>query len=415
MSEIATTEGPSLVPIPRSLSELGIRIAEDAASGNRLVLIPASVRQHVNVIDPVTSLVQADPNWTPRISVVELNPDAKNGPHFYEQAGRKLAPTKQALEVLAKAAGILSTQTARVPRAELDEGEIGYRATVTIRRSDGTVETVHREKVWVKDAERAEVEQAVTDSKFWENGQKTDRPKFDLPATPAWKAEVEKRWLKELKDRYAKTESKAVLRAIRSALQIPHTFTPADAAKPFLVIGFNFTPDYNDVEIRRMLVSAGLNAQAAIYGGPELERLDTVTGEITAGTATPEEQPADDAVGSDGGDGQQAEGPALPLSPAEPSAPGSEPDLDDDEPAAAAFTIPASALDTAAIDALGDTIVKGEKTLRQVVAAGEKGAMWLKWALDTLGDDDERLGQIRVYLQHREAELWAELTGGEAS
>ena len=69
----------------------------------------------------------------------------------------------------------------------------------------------------------------------------------------------------------------------------------------------------------------------------------------------------------------------------------------------------------AAIDALGDSIVKGEKSIRQVVAAGEKGIAWLKWALDTLEDDDERLGQIRAYLQHREPALWEQLTSGEAS
>lgn len=370
------------VPIPAVLRELGVRIAEDAASGNRLVLIPSEVRQRVNVIDPVTSLVQADPNWTPRVSVAELNPDPDNGPHFYKQAGGKLAPTKQALEVLAKAAGILSTTTERIPRAELDDGEIGYRATVTIRRSDGTTEQVQREKVWVKEAERAEIEDAVRNArtKRWQHGDD---------------AEIEKRWLKELRDRYAKTESKAVLRAIRAALQMPHTFTPQDAAKPFLIIGFNFTPDYNDVETRRMLVAAGLNAQAAVYGPRALD----------------DSEPRTAGGGSESGPQAGLGGGA--------SAAGPAPGDDDDEPEPGAPAAAAADPELEArIAAAGETVIDSDQrrgqTIASVVAesaAGDEAAQdWLLWALSPRRMW-HRQGKpidaaLDLYVQHRDPALW---------
>lgn len=288
------------VPVPAFLAELGVKFAFDETLNARLVMIPPDVSQRVNVIDPVTSLVQADPNWTPRISVAQLNPDAVSGPHFYKQAGNKLAPTKQALEVLGKAAGILYTRTNRIPRTELDDGEIGYRATLGVRRSDGTVEEISREKVWVGDAERAEIEDAVTRAEEWKDGKPVrGSRKFDSPGTENWNAEVTKRWLKELKDRSAKTESKAVLRAIRAALQIPHTFTPADAAKPFLVIGFNFTPDYNDADTKRALVAAGLNAQASMYGPAAIAAAQDSSGSAVQGRpVTDESQQASDVADS---------------------------------------------------------------------------------------------------------------------
>lgn len=392
---------PVAVPIPSVLRELGVRIAEDAATGNRLVLIPSDVRQRVNVIDPVTSLVQADPNWTPRVNVVELNPDPDNGPHYYKQAGGKLAPTKQALEVLAKAAGILSTTTERMPRAELDEGEIGYRATVTIRRSDGTTEHVQREKVWVKEAERSEIEEAVRTArnKRWQH---TDEQ------------EIEKRWLKELKDRYAKTESKAVLRAIRAALQMPHTFSPQDAAKPFLIIGFNFTPDYNDVEIRRMLVAAGMNASTALYGPRALEPPDTVdveTGEITAASETgrPDESEPQKQLAAGGGsehDPQPVSGAsASPLFADAAPAPGN----DDDEPEPGGPHVGPQA--DAEVEAAGDVAAPPDLKLAGTNVRDITDEEWILWALSHRRRwKPEQLAfatAVRLWTEHRNPELWA--------
>lgn len=362
-------EQVSRVPVPRFLQDIGVAILEDKTLGARIVAIPSAVREKCNVIDPVTSLVQADPNWSPRISVCELNP-SKDGPHFYSQAGGKLAPTKQALETLAKAAGILYTRTARIARGELADGEIGYRATVGIRRSDGTVEEILREKVWVEEAERAEVEEAVTAARAYNNGQRTNNPKW-VPDSDEWKAEVHKRWLREMRDRYAKTESKAVLRAIRAALQIPHTFTPADAAKPFLVVGFNFTPDYDDEEVKRMLVAAGLNAQAAIYGGgTQTTPINLATGELPPAGNEPEEEGGRPAVSPDPQQAGEATSPPA----------SSVPEDDDPEPVAAG--------DSSGEDG-GDAVIPGGayegQTLAQVAALGPDGEEYLAWMARNAG------------------------------
>jgi hypothetical protein len=415
--ELATTQDFRPLPIPAQLQEVGLSIVEDAKSGTRAIVIPPEVRERVNVIDPVTSLVQSDPNWSPRISLVTLDADAKAGKHFYEQAGKKLAPTKQALEVLSKAAGILYTKTARIPRAELDAGEVGYQATLGIRRSDGTVEEIQREKVWAEDAERSEIEDAVSRAEAWENGHKTGQPKFGHRGEPSWAAEVEKRWIKEKKDRYAKTESKAVLRAIRAALQIPHTFTSQEAAKPFLVIGFNYTPDYTDAEVRKIVAAVALNARATMYG-PSAAR------ELTSGPptdATPEpsikgdsgggQQAEEVAEGRPAGNGQeQAEAETGPDTPsASSSVPDSEPEPSlEQEPAkpVASFQAPPDiagvAAEIARVSAVKIPAESDESaglTLQEVKEKGGVGERWIAWQLktrkfDSIADDVERFVEL---------------------
>jgi len=370
------------VPVPSFLQDLGVKFAYDEASNARLVLIPRTVSEKVNVIDPVTSLVQADPNWTPRISIAELNPSG-DGPHFYKQAGGKLAPTKQALEVLGKAAGILYTKTRRIPRSELDEGEIGYTATLGVRRSDGTVEEISREKVWNEKVERNDIEAAVGRS--------------DKTGAAA-AAEIEKRWLKELQDRYAKTESKAVLRAIRSSLQIPHTFSPADAAKPFLVIGFNFTPDYNDAEVKRALVAAGLNASEALYGSRELPSGDG--SDLTHATV----------------DTQQASPPLSP--PVGGEAPGN-PDAEpaESETGQSGYNLPQRALEELAAKAANFVPPKGVhadagRTLQQILELGNDGRKWFGAALRAPSDNESYTDALwafaRVHLPELAAAVEAE-------
>lgn len=375
-------------PVPSALHEIGVRIGKDEESGYAIVVIPKGVRAKTNVLDPVQSFAQADPNWTPSLRLVELDPDAVNGPHFYKQAGAKLAPTKQGLELLAKAAGVLYTRTRRIAREDLAEGErFGYVATIGVRRYDGSIEELERSKTFVEEVEQQKIQDAVTSATNRDGG----GPRF--PEGPARLAEIRKRWLAELEHGAAKTESKAVLRAIRAALQIPHTFTPARAALPFLVIGYSFTPDYSEPETRRLLIAAGLNAQAAIYGsesrssdvvdvaGPavELEAGEPAEPRQELEAAAPEEEPVEaEATEVD-------ETPAAELGSFE---------MDDDEPGGkpepakgSDFAPPADVqakLEMQAAKASKHLVAAGNqagKSLGQIAADEDKGAEWFEWAL----------------------------------
>ena len=262
------------------LQQAGVEIVTDAEGRYRSIEFPEQLREQMNVLMPVSEIVQADPNYTPSIRAVRLDPrvDAKTkgGIHFYNQGSAnepRLAPTKQALEILADLAGVQLAAVRPLRREELEahpEGSFGYEATIQIRRSDGTPRTITRSRVWDSEVEREKIIEQVA---------KLNKPDAEK------QAEFRRRWLQEREHGKAKTESKAVLRAIRAALQIPHTFSAEDAKKPFVVVGYSFTPDYSDPEIRRLVVERGLAASGEVFGR-----------ELGAGSPMPGDEPDAEAA-----------------------------------------------------------------------------------------------------------------------
>jgi hypothetical protein len=379
--------------IPQALMEVGVQVAEDTASGMQIVVIPPAVREKFNVLMPVQAFQQADQSWTPSIRVVQADPDAANGAHFYKQQGNKLAPKKQLLELLGDAAGVISTEVDLIDRERFDVGGVTaetftHRAVLKIRKSDGTLRMITDSKTYELYAEYEEICDSVKRSDRWENGERAG--KF-MPGTDEYDAEVRKRWLNEIKFAKAKNESKAILRAIRSALQIPHTFSPADVAKPFIVIGWNFTPDYSDVETRRMLVEAGLfgaqSAASRIYGEPRRE-IEAPAGELV-------DEPSGDLADAGAGVAE-----AVPTSTAQEPVPASpepepEPTLEE-EPVAetSPFTAPAEAEeDPAVIKAKAAALVViPVGTFKELALAkfheekGDRAVSWFRWALRNVDD-----------------------------
>lgn len=438
------------VPIPRELQELGVRIAEEEDTGLRVIVLPAAVRQAVNLLTPVSSWNQADPNWTPSISLVQLDEAA----HTYPLPGGKKGLNKQALETLGKCAGVLYTRTARVPHHELQPGEdYAYRATVGFRRSDGTIDEVTRERGFQREAEQADIEGAVRSSERY-------------PTPEAQAAEIRKRWIAELRFGPAKTESKAINRALRAGLAIPAAVDRGALAKPFLVVGFNFSPDYTDPEVKRALVAVAMNAQAAIYGGrdvseqlPEIGAGDIPSEAIPPASADDGGGPGPDAesaanVGEQGGGGDphepDASGPIGGDAAAASSSgtslgsetTGAQPgggsvgtgaplrvptDVSQSEPtffeppAEPGLTVPASAIEAAAqtVIATVHTDEDGQTTtIRRTITEilnHPAGADWVLWALSSSSTlDPDAVAALGLVVQHRAPDLWARATGEAA-
>jgi hypothetical protein len=63
-------------------------------------------------------------------------------------------------------------------------------------------------------------------------------------------------------------ETKSMERAIRMALAIRQSYTVAELAKPFAIVRFNFTPDMNDPEIKKIVTEANLKGIGALYQPP---------------------------------------------------------------------------------------------------------------------------------------------------
>lgn len=352
--ELVPADSPS---VPAALEKAGVKVVEQ--DGYRTVMFPPELRERFNVLLPAQEVAQAVALIRPSIRAVQLDPDSENGPHFYNQGTKakpRLAPTKQALETLAFTAGVMLARTRPLRIDELapyGEGAIGFEASVSIRRPDGTPLEISRSKIWQPEIAYRSV-------------QAGHRPSW-ADTDEKWKAELHKRWLAEREFAPSKTESKAVLRATRAALQIPHTFTPEQAAKPFIVVGYDLALDYSDPEVVRLLLERRDVRTREVYGTQELpvasETTDEQAGEPEAesgGDPPPSSSPADEEAPPD--EGNQTEAPPVVFHGEEPVE-----DEVDPEPAAELSLL------------LPDVLTKyAGQTVADVVAAGdEKYLTWL--------------------------------------
>jgi hypothetical protein len=327
------------ISVPPPLAQIGVGVVEQ--DGYRMVLIPPTVKDRFNVVSPVQHFAQADPNFTPSVRLIELDvgtlisdPRGGKSPHFYKITKDSFDLSKQGLEALGQAAGVIRTKTRMIPKGELRPGvAYGYRATAWIRRSDGTIESVTRDRDWHEAAERAEIEEEVRRLAARYPDDWTDE---------RVRAETEKRWIAELRFGAAKIESKALNRAVRAALSLPK-LTAAQIQKPFLVIGYQLTPNWADPEVQRIMLSAGLGAAGELYPGrADVERPADVfehfegpqDGEPQDDTPVPEapSEPENSAGGQKEAADQDEAGPraAAPPSASGPAAPQQpEPELNE--------------------------------------------------------------------------------------
>jgi hypothetical protein len=370
-------------PIPKELAALGVTVAVDPQSEMQILIIPKELRERANVLTPVQAFQQADPNWRPSLRVVELDP-AKDGPHFYPQTGGRLAPRKQALELLADAAGVVSVRTSLSGRERVVVGDVTaetftHLAVLQIRKSDGTLRVLEASRTYEPYAEYEEITTAVASGQYAKQ-----------PGTDAYTAEVRKRWLNEIKFAKAKNESKAILRAIRAALQIPHTFSGDRAGKPFVVVGWNLSPQ-DTPEVRQAIASlyAGDSADPIPVHEDWLEQRLSLEAAADVDETSPAADGAREPVGEpaagergpgDGAASAPAPPPTEPETPAEPEIPGLEP-----EPEEHTQEDGLTQEERAQVTAFGKTKPPfgtfQTKTMAQIFQVGEPANEWIDYAL----------------------------------
>lgn len=348
--ELATRQA-----VPQELVQAGVKIQTDDDGHYRSIEFPPAIHGSFNVLLPVSEIAKTDPNYTPTVRVVHLQDD-----DFYQDSNAPkgtLSPKKTGLLKIARTANIGIPSTRRMSVRDLGEGKIGWQATVLVRRSDGTEEPVTSSKVVDLEVEKEKVAAGVrksggTEAQMQEN--------------------FRRRWLVEREHMEAKCETKAIERAIRAALQIPHAFAPDRVKLPFLVVGFNFTPDAETAQL------LALHARGRMFGlsaGELPAGVDRSTGEIIEGSGEP------------GGAAPVEPGPEAPepqttppadVPPVPATTPEPEPEPEPDPPAVDAELAVAE-------QAGGEPILFGKNngTLIRDVDDG-----WLGWALRSLNPTD---------------------------
>lgn len=203
--------------------------------------------QRYNVLSPVRQINTVPVGHALTLAVVSIDPDGDT----YGVEGGKRALTKSALDRIATAAGISWD-----PRysGRLDDGSdpcyAHYKAVGTVRDPDGTTRTICGEKVMDL---RTGSEQAKAAGK----GLSMQRVHI-----------------------LSHAETKAKLRAIRSAVGIRSSYTPAEVQRPFVAVKLVETGDFGDEELNReyarlkMRKMLGLDgAAASLYGPPPTQAL----------------------------------------------------------------------------------------------------------------------------------------------
>ena len=281
MSAIDKTKPPGTAlervrPQERALvqaaSELGIRCWE--AGGIRMIdLSDPELADRYNVLSPAAVLMQADPNFTPMITALKMDPREGAGDVYaIESTGsgnnRRMkfgAPLKTALEKLGEAAGIIELPPIYDRRAD------GLTVTggIKVRRPDGTYATLYGTREWVTEREHAKVVGRCPTTKY-----NSDEP-LSEPDKAAW---IKKEWTRVQEFSGPMTESKAYLRAYRKALKLKQKYTPEELQKPFLVVSTTFTPDTSDPAVVRMLMTSGQQATALLYGPAAVPDHDLIEG-----------------------------------------------------------------------------------------------------------------------------------------
>ena len=267
-NEIAVRARPQEQALVEMAKSLPAGIVQYSSTGALMIdLSSPELRKNFNVLAPAATIMRADPNFTPSLSVVYLDPDYDTGGDFYPQdtkgSGQNkrvdtVSLTKLALDKIAQKAGIEDLG----PEIRYT-GDRGQNVLVTwrsrIRNQDGwTFRPLFGSQEWNEESAMALL--------------KADPPEWATKGESAYNTWWAKNWWGRVhKSRVRMTESKARLAAYRQALTVKSKYTIEESKKPFLVAALIYTPDTTDPNIVRMLMGQGQQAQNLLFGAAPLE------------------------------------------------------------------------------------------------------------------------------------------------
>ena len=67
------------------------------------------------------------------------------------------------------------------------------------------------------------------------------------------------------KHKLGRAETGAMERVIRAALSMKHAYTLEELKKPFVIPRIDFSPDYNDPAVKRMMIENGMRAMNGLF------------------------------------------------------------------------------------------------------------------------------------------------------
>jgi len=266
-------------------------------------------RHKYNVLVPTAIVQQISPFHQARLEVVQLSPNPEDGDVYYigktqvykqGDEGRKTkvevpvyAPAKPALMKIAHAAGIVwNWGECKRLDDHRDVDYVSFQAVGAIRKTNGE---------WVPLKATKEIDiRVIAEELAIQYEEKADdlisAKKLQPAERDAWiKKNLRKAVVQWRKHKLRRCETGAYLAVIRAALSLKHAYTKDELLRPFIVPRVDFAPDYNDPEVRRLIMTQGLKATAELFGGtPALMAGQEIQSTQTQAFNTPEMPPVSD-------------------------------------------------------------------------------------------------------------------------
>jgi hypothetical protein len=245
-------------------------------------------KQGYNVLAPTTHMQQISPFHRIRVEFVKVDPDPDNGEVYKvgsKYVGRdtktgepiyedELTFSKVALMKFADAAGI--TWNWKDTRAvTITPDYVYYEAVGALRKASGEwIALKGSVEIDLKVKEQEIYQTKLTTAKSW--AQDARKKKYLGNMTPEqWaKEKTAEDMLRERKYKLRKAETAAMERVIRAALQLKQKYSPTELQKTFAIPKVDFSPDYNDPEVRRMMVRQGIQASNNLFGATPIQTPD---------------------------------------------------------------------------------------------------------------------------------------------
>lgn len=279
----AAPVGTSAATKPAASSELEQQAV--MVAGDKIVDLSEYESQGFLVIYPTEGYIRE----VSKHHIVRLETIHPKKDDFYEQ-GSGLAPNKQLLLKVADAGGLRWDPDRCGYETNLPTIKV-FKAVGHTRLADGSFKAIIGHKEVDLEVEIGEIEERAESLLV---GPRNNKRAASAEEKASY---VKKETLRIKKHAGSNCETKAYLRAVRAAFQLPGTFTSEEIKKPWLIPRIDFQPDFSNPQIQSQMIDRGVSAAGELYSAPPVTYpTPTATQNEECGTANESEGGNDDDV-----------------------------------------------------------------------------------------------------------------------
>jgi len=233
-----------------------------------------------NILLPSIKIGNLSPWHELVLEEIYLSTETKDGDIYVQQQGDKprYAITNQGLIKLGTCAGIMwhPTESKRLDDRS-DRDYVSFRAVGGVRKTDGEPYFEKAEydldfEVVIEEIETQYEEKAKSyiknETKFFIRMSEDEREAYIEKC-------IRRDILQKRKHKAKLAETGAKNRVRRSLLGLKSTYTKAEISKPFVVPRTVLRPDYNDPEVKKLMMQASVKSITSVYGGlPDFPQIE---------------------------------------------------------------------------------------------------------------------------------------------